>query len=192
MAKITAPFLSMSARGSVGKTLVASAWKGVKYMRQHIVPANPSTAAQVAQRALFSSVTQFWTICQNAAGIVAAWQLLAANKPKPISAFNAFAGVAMLIGKLTPAANFLHHFTRTASSQVTFSVYALDTCSYGAEAGNFDLYGGPRPTELTLICSAAIITYGDIVFPGLPAEAVYFILKKGDTNRSGLVYLPQA
>lgn len=50
MAKTTAPLLSFGASGQIGKTLVAADWRGKKYMRQYVIPANPNTAAQQLTR----------------------------------------------------------------------------------------------------------------------------------------------
>jgi len=90
MAKITAPFLSMSARGSIGKTLVAGSWKGVKYMRQHVVPANPKSVAQVAQRDIMSMCVVAWQTGFMTSSIKAGWDYVAATSGKAQSGFNAF------------------------------------------------------------------------------------------------------
>jgi hypothetical protein len=39
--------------------LVASRWKGVNYVRQHVVPANPQTELQTAQRNKMKNVTEW-------------------------------------------------------------------------------------------------------------------------------------
>ena len=52
MATTTGPVLSISARGTVGKTLTYSAWKGINYVRQRVIPANPKSIAQEANRNL--------------------------------------------------------------------------------------------------------------------------------------------
>ena len=62
MAKITAPLLSFGASGSLAKTLVASKWKGRPYMRQHVIPANPKSVAQVLTRDAFSFAAATWKI----------------------------------------------------------------------------------------------------------------------------------
>lgn len=54
MAKTTAPLLGLGASGQLGKTIVYASWKGRKYARQHVVPANPDTAAQKKVRGAFS------------------------------------------------------------------------------------------------------------------------------------------
>ena len=62
MAKITAPALSFSARGSIAKVMVYSNWRGVDYVRQHVIPANPQTVAQQANRTRFSTLGEMWKV----------------------------------------------------------------------------------------------------------------------------------
>jgi len=53
MPKTTAPLLSFRASGQIGKTLVASKWRGRQYMREYVIPSNPQTAAQTEVRDTF-------------------------------------------------------------------------------------------------------------------------------------------
>lgn len=62
MAKTTAPLLSFGARGQIGKTMVGGVWKGVPYMRQYTIPANPQTADQMSTRNVFSTLQAMWKI----------------------------------------------------------------------------------------------------------------------------------
>lgn len=62
MAKLTGPLLSFGAQGQVGKTLVTASWKGVKYARQYVVPANPQTSEQSATRDVFTMLNGLWLI----------------------------------------------------------------------------------------------------------------------------------
>ena len=50
MAKITGPLFSLTASGSVGKTIVYSAWKGRPYVRRLVIPMNPQNVAQTEVR----------------------------------------------------------------------------------------------------------------------------------------------
>jgi len=50
MAKLKGPLFSLSADGAIAKTLVYFGWKGLKVVRQYVVPANPKTTAQTTQR----------------------------------------------------------------------------------------------------------------------------------------------
>lgn len=60
MAKITGPFLSFGASGTIAKTAVASKWKGRPYLRSHAIPANPQTAEQTKTRSLFGFLSDVW------------------------------------------------------------------------------------------------------------------------------------
>jgi hypothetical protein len=60
MAKVTGPFLSLDARGTVAGTLTASVWKGVNYMRQRVIPKNPNSFKQQAIRQVITDASQAW------------------------------------------------------------------------------------------------------------------------------------
>jgi len=88
MAKVTAPFLSLSARGTLGKTLVASRWRGIPYFRQHVIPANPKTVGQVSTRDVFSLTILMWKLMGTVAR--SAFDLFASGRP--FTGSNAFTG----------------------------------------------------------------------------------------------------
>jgi hypothetical protein len=78
MAKTTAPALSFGASGSIAKSMVYSKWKGRPYVRQHVIPANPQTSAQMLTRNAFAwlqSVFAFGTSL-----FVATWQAYATGQ----------------------------------------------------------------------------------------------------------------
>lgn len=56
MAKLKAPLLSLGAFGAIGKALVYFPWKGLDCAREYVVPANPKSTLQIAQRNLLSTV----------------------------------------------------------------------------------------------------------------------------------------
>lgn len=55
-AKVTGPLFSLSASGSVGKTLVFSKWIGRDYVRQLVIPANPQSDNQALARTALGSL----------------------------------------------------------------------------------------------------------------------------------------
>jgi len=55
MAKLKAPLMSLGASGQLGKALVFFPWKGLDVVREYVVPSNPKTALQLAQRALVTA-----------------------------------------------------------------------------------------------------------------------------------------
>lgn len=52
MAKVNGPLMSMSASGKIGDAIVFAAWKGIAYVRQFVIPANPQSAGQGDNRIL--------------------------------------------------------------------------------------------------------------------------------------------
>lgn len=75
MAKVTAPNLSMGSSGTVGKTLVNGSWRGVNYVRQYVMPANPKTAEQTKTRSVFAFLCAVYKTIN--AAVQAAWVLYA-------------------------------------------------------------------------------------------------------------------
>lgn len=88
MARVKGPLFSMDARGSVGKTLVFSIWKGINYVRRHSIPANPKSPAQISFRATMTFLSQIWD--GLTAGNKATWDDRADSLG--ISPFNAYVG----------------------------------------------------------------------------------------------------
>lgn len=62
MPKLTGPLFSLSASGSLAKTLVFAKWKGVQYARQHVVPQNPDTVDQRAVRQVFKNMSAVYAL----------------------------------------------------------------------------------------------------------------------------------
>lgn len=60
MARVKGPLFSLDASGSVAKTITYSQWKGRNYVRQHVIPYNPSTATQVNVRAAMTLLVAQW------------------------------------------------------------------------------------------------------------------------------------
>lgn len=93
MAKTTGPLLSFGASGSIAKTAVFSKWKGVPYVRQHVTPSNPQSAAQTLTRNVFQFASDMW---KGAGSLVRApWDRFATGQ--------AFTGRNSFIGKNTAA-----------------------------------------------------------------------------------------
>jgi len=79
MAKTIAPLLSFDASGQIGSSQVYSTWKGVKYARRYVIPSNPKSVAQVAQRNMFAWVHDAYKYLD--AAVTSAWVLYAKGKP---------------------------------------------------------------------------------------------------------------
>lgn len=107
MAKVSGPFMSVDASGTIFKTLTASIWKGRNYIRGYFIPTNANTVAQQAQRALMVAAVTAWqgltAIMPVSAPLGAEsykdqWNLAARDVYPPISGFNYFAMQYLLQG----------------------------------------------------------------------------------------------
>jgi len=83
MAKYTGSIFGEISGEQLG--VVGSKWKGVPYVRRYVVPANPDTAAQQAQRSKFKNVSEFGRRIVNT--VLNTYTL---PLPKKMSAFNLF------------------------------------------------------------------------------------------------------
>lgn len=54
MATVTGGLMSLSASGTIADTLTYSRWKGIPYVRQRIIPANPRSVDQTDTRQVFA------------------------------------------------------------------------------------------------------------------------------------------
>lgn len=60
MAKVKAPLFGLEARGQLGGAIVYFPWKGIQAVREYIIPANPRTATQQAQRGYMTAAMLAW------------------------------------------------------------------------------------------------------------------------------------
>jgi hypothetical protein len=78
MARTTGPLHSDAASGTLAGSLVFSQWNGRTYVRQHVKPKNPKSAAQVGIRVMHAWLAHRWTT--YGAWNKATWQELATAK----------------------------------------------------------------------------------------------------------------
>lgn len=88
MAKVTGPLLSFGGSGQIGKAAVFGSWRGISYARQYVVPANPRTTAQQANRTRFALLREMWKLAP--AALRAPWEAFASGRP--FLPFNKFVG----------------------------------------------------------------------------------------------------
>lgn len=88
MAKVTAPLLSMGARGQIGGSMVLAKWRGIDYARQYVKPANPQTEAQQANRKRFALLREMHKLAPGT--LRDPWDAFA--KGRPFTGVNKFVG----------------------------------------------------------------------------------------------------
>ncbi len=96
MAKTKGPLFSISASGALAKTLVYGAWKGIDYVRQYVIPANPKTEDQQEQRGFFTTAIDAWHVDGYTKDDVTAWNLYALAQKIAASGFNMFVKLYVL------------------------------------------------------------------------------------------------
>lgn len=144
MAKVKAPLFSFGARGQLGETLVYFPWKGIDVVRTYVIPANPQTAGQQAQRTKLENAVDDWHGIGLDADDVTAQNRLATVLPTPMSGFNAFVRdhINIAISGETPDMGFDGGVSDAGSG--TFDC----TIEEGGSADAADFVWGYSPTSL--------------------------------------------
>lgn len=73
-------------KGSIGKQLTASTWKGRNYLKRYFKPAQPRTTRQVTQRSIFTASVAAWQAFTATQKVAYAW--MERYLKKNISSFN--------------------------------------------------------------------------------------------------------
>lgn len=188
MAKVKAPFLSLGASGKLAGTLVASSWKGLKTIREYVVPSNPRTAAQTTQRNLFSdAVSAFRNYLTDSDGR-SAWNRSALASGKAQSGFNVAMTNLIAILATDPAASFVDSAAAAAGNVIDFTAVNADDGATGDETGSFELWAGNAPSSLLLNAADLTITAGVLTSADLGDvdDVIYAKIRKDNADRSGI------
>lgn len=79
MAKTSGPLLSLGASGTIAGAMTFSKWKGVGYVRQRVIPANPNSTAQQLTRGVFRNASNIWK--GGSSLFTAPWDRFAVGQP---------------------------------------------------------------------------------------------------------------
>lgn len=60
MAVLTGPLMSLSASGTIARTLTYGNWKGIPYARTRVIPANPQSISQSQTRDVFAFLQNYY------------------------------------------------------------------------------------------------------------------------------------
>lgn len=90
MAKVISPLLSGKAYGQIMKSLVFFPWKSLNCVRGYVIPSNPNTSDQQAQRTKLTNAVDKWHDTALIDDDKTAWNLLASTFAEVMSGFNAF------------------------------------------------------------------------------------------------------
>jgi len=153
MAKVSAPFLSLGASGTIGDTLVAATWKGQKYMRQHVTPANPKSPTQIERRDLMKACTIFWRTHIATPALITGWNTAAKLRGLPHSGFNVFTRNALTGIALSGVSAGSVTIYMLQEGVSYFDCYSILSPSSDPLAGTYTLFYGPTPTSLLSVAT---------------------------------------
>ena len=143
MTKVRTPLMSFEARGQIAKSVVYFPWKGVNAVREYVVPMNPRTEAQRAQRLHMTHAVAEWHNAAYSAEDVIAWNRYAGVLAKIMAGFNAFCRVFIKEEILTNVWERIHGVYTVNVQATSFEVYVRK-----AAAGNAPtIYYGTRKTH---------------------------------------------
>ncbi|MBA7711911.1 hypothetical protein ES703_120878 [subsurface metagenome] len=168
MAKLKAPLMSLGASGKLADTLVFFPWKGINCVREYVIPANPKTALQIAQRAwITEAVAYIHTAMADATNPLksidqVAYAALASAKGRIITWFNQAVklwidtSVAGQVGCIYSDMTFT---TKTVGA-IDLELYLNEETGSTLAAGNFH-FGSTKTNLINVV--AATVTAGDKV-----------------------------
>jgi len=187
MARARSPFLSLSASGSIGKTVTAAPWRGVKTLREYSKPANPRTTLQVATRGTFADAVSAWRTYFTNATTRSGWSTAVSVARKRSSGYNFALSAMTKITSSDPDASFCSAIAAGAALNATFTLLNADDGAAGDETGDFVIFAGPKPTSLSRAGTASLIA-GAVTSPtlGVADAVVYVQLHKDNVPRSGI------
>lgn len=119
MAKWISPIFS-DARNKLGDAVVFSNWKGRSYFRSYVIPANPRTNPQKANRAVQALLVKRWQEIIDTQDKKAAWNAVALKDQ--ISGYNLFVKEGRRSKISCPATATLSGSPATASITVTYTL----------------------------------------------------------------------
>ncbi len=175
MARTTGPLFSLTASGSLGKTIVYSIWNGAAYVRSLVTPFNPQSTAQNLARVAIGSIgkaskavrTKFYTGFVNGSQFY-----LDAIAAAPTGlAWNSYM-LKVLIG-VGQAAFSASHTAYGALGGTPQGVYATAAAAAGISDFSFS-YGTitsvPKGEQLYMLLSFALSTLGYTLSAGTLAS----------------------
>jgi hypothetical protein len=154
MAKTTAPLLSFGGSGQIAKTQVYSTWRGIKYARRYVVPANPNTEAQQQTRGVFSFLNAVWKLANPE--LQAPWTLF--SKGRPFTNRNAWIqkNLSGLRGTTVTPATTLALMIASPGANAGLAAASFSTADAGSEDITATLVAPTLPSGWTITKQHAI------------------------------------
>lgn len=183
MAKVVSPLFSFSASGALAKSLVYFPWKGIPCVRQWVVPSNPDTDAQKAQRGnLRAAADDIHDAMLAATNPLAeadrvAYATLASTFAKPRTWWNAICKIFLdQLRAAKQATVYRGGSVVPGDGTLTVTVYSDEIIAAKITTGNF-MYGTSKTLLLNTMAATPDLEGEEMtaVIPDLTNGAKYFV-----------------
>lgn len=188
MAKVKAPLFGFGASGAIGGALVYGIWKGIDWVREYVIPANPKSTDQTTQRDAMGACVSAWKNYFLVAEARTAWDRMALRLNGALSGFNAFIKNTIQLIHTDPNASFVDSMTEQAGRLINFDLKNIDDGAQANEAGVFEMWAGPTVTGL-IIQETIPLVAGEIIgtiVQGTVGQIRYCKIRKDGYDRSGI------
>lgn len=116
--------LGPGVKGTIGKQITFSKWKGISIAKTMPIPSNPNTAAQQGVRNAFKALVTEWHNLGRTIVDAEAYDVSAGRDSRPMSGFNLFVSIYMLVHKDDDTEQF---FVDGSATRVTTTVTVAAT-----------------------------------------------------------------
>lgn len=186
MAKVKGPLFSLDARGQIAKSLVYMGWKGLKTVRQYVIPSNPNTADQQTQRNYFKAAVEEWHTDGFTEVDAAAWDLYALALKVAQSGFNLCMKLKILGKVAADTWRKIVAVTIAAPGHITCDVTVAEATEHVTSL----FFGTSKTAMFTEIAGVFNIDTMEYDIIGLSPEVVYYFYIKatgaGCVSRTGI------
>lgn len=170
MAKVLAPLFSTKARGQLGKAIVFFPWKSINAVRSYVIPANPNTAGQQAQRTIMTNAVAEWHAAGYTAKDKTAWNKFASTLAGALSGFNA------MVRSFIDALVFGEDWARISNAtEANPGATDVDILCDATAVGDYKLHWGTSPTFMpesdTQTMALGVVTFD---MSGLVDGVIYY------------------
>jgi hypothetical protein len=188
MAKVTAPFFSLTAGGTIGDAITFSRWKGVKYVRQYTKPSDPNSLAQQAQRSYLRDAVDTWHVLSLTAEDKISWDRWALYSSAALSGFNKYISEMIAIYQTGKDVAQLYDLHIEDATPGHFNVCVREMNDVATLSGEVrigtDQGFMPIKTAMTWAGGDTEYQSGDIVYPS--GSILYIRVDLSDLNFAGI------
>lgn len=181
MAKLLAPLLGFGAHGQIAKTVVAYTWNGINCLRAYVVPSDPKTAPQLAQRAIHKTAHDGYKLYFSNEQTKTSWNLYRTTRRIHGTGYTCYMSSALktLVGGESPWSPYEALNILPDVAQIRFK-----SIQDGGTVGDrlfYDKYAGSTPEDMIFQGNAKMTPQKRLSFGSLGpfGSTVFLQVKRG-------------